>query len=45
MFNWNYDNYKNTLEMNWMVKSQWMAEKHTYNLQQVEKFSSDTITE
>ena len=33
MFNLNYDNNINTLENNWMIKSQGKAKKDLYNLQ------------
>ena len=45
MFNWNYDNYIDTLENNWIIKSQQKAKKFLCNLQWVGQFSSDTIME
>ena len=33
MFNWNYDNSINTLEINWMTIKQWKAKKRIHNLQ------------
>ena len=33
MFNLNYDNNINTLENNWMIKSQGKTKKNLYNLQ------------